>query len=239
MADTAVHVVLVPGFWLGGWAWDDVVGPLRDAGLVPHPVTLPGMTDDAPDRATVTREDQVEAVRALAAGLDGPVVLVGHSGGGALVGEVVDRDPGRYARVVYLDSGPLVDGAALNPPLPPGVTDIPLPAWEELEAQGSSLAGLDDGALTRFRERAVPQPGLVATGVARMADPGRFAVPVTAVCTSISAEQLMALASHDAPFHTELLDYPDLTFVDLPTGHWAMFSRPAELAAALVQACRD
>jgi len=238
MADAPVHVVLVPGFWLGGWAWDEVVNPLRDAGLLPHAVTLPGMTSDTADRASVTRADHVEAVRALVAGLDGPVVLVGHSGGGALVGEVLDRDPGRCARVVYVDSGPLVDGATLSPALPPGVTEIALPAWDELEAQGSSLAGLDDHALTRFRERAVPQPGRVATGEVRMRDAARFSVPATAVCTSISGEQLLAIASHDAPFHTELLDYPDLTLVDLPTGHWAMFSRPAELAAVLVEACR-
>ena len=41
----ATHVVLVPGYWLGAWAWDDVVPGLRSAGLVPHPVTLPGLQD--------------------------------------------------------------------------------------------------------------------------------------------------------------------------------------------------
>jgi pimeloyl-ACP methyl ester carboxylesterase len=230
--------VLVPGFWLGGWAWDDVVGPLRAAGLEPHAVTLPGMTSDATDRASVTREDHVDAVRALVAGLDGEVVLVGHSGGGALVGEVLDRDPGRFARVVFVDSGPLIDGARLTPGLPPGATELPLPTWEELAAQGSSIEGLDDAALARFRERAVPQPGRVATEAVRMRDPARFAVPVTVVCTSIPSEQLRALASHDAPFHTDLLDYADVDWVDLPTGHWPMFSRPADLAAVLADACR-
>jgi pimeloyl-ACP methyl ester carboxylesterase len=237
MADAAVQVVLVPGFWLGGWAWDDVIEPLRDAGLVPHAVTLPGLTPDAADRGAVTRADHVDAVRALVATLDGPVVLVGHSGGGALVGEVLDRDPDRYARVVFVDSGPLVDGARLAPALPPGVTEIALPEWDELEAQGSSLAGLDGASLARFRERAVPQPALVATGMVRMRDPARLEVPVTVVCTSISADQFRTLASHDAPFHTELLDYADVSWVDLPTGHWPMLSRPADLAAVLVGAC--
>jgi len=46
------HVVLVPGFWLGAWAWDDVVPVLRDAGLTPHAVTLPGLEspDDDPEQ---------------------------------------------------------------------------------------------------------------------------------------------------------------------------------------------
>ena len=238
MTTSPVNVVLVPGFWLGGWAWEDVVGPLRSAGLAPHAVTLPGMTSDATDRATVTREDHVDAVRALVAGLDGHVVLVGHSGGGALVGEVLDRDPRRFTRVVFVDGGPLVDGARLVAQLPPGAAEIPLPPWDELAAQGSSIEGLDEEALGRFRDRAVPQPARVAVDPVRMRDPARFAVPVTVVCTSIPAEQLRALASHDAPFHTELLDYAEVGFVDLPTGHWPMLSRPADLAEVLVEACR-
>lgn len=35
--------MLVPGFWLGGWAWDDVAGPLRAAGHQVDAVTLPGL----------------------------------------------------------------------------------------------------------------------------------------------------------------------------------------------------
>lgn len=239
MTTPRTHVVLVPGFWLGGWAWDDVVGPLRDAGLVPHPVTLPGLGDDdtADDRAAVTRADHLRAVVALVESLDGRVVLVGHSGGGALVGEVVDRVPGRVARAVYLDSGPLVDGAALHPALPDGATEIPLPGWDELAAQGSSIDGIDDAGLARFRERARPQPGRVATEPVHVSDPARFDVPATAICTSISAEQLQAIAGPGAPFHTELLDH-DVTWVDLPTGHWAMFSRPADLATVLVDVAR-
>ncbi|MGC5165762.1 alpha/beta fold hydrolase [Luteimicrobium sp. DT211] len=239
MTTPRTHVVLVPGFWLGGWAWDDVVVPLRDAGLVPHAVTLPGLgpDDTAADRARATRADHVRAVVELVEGLGGRVVLVGHSGGGALVGEVVDRVPDRIGRAVYLDAGPLVDGATLNPGLPDGVTELPLPTWDELAAQGSSTVGIDDAGLARFREHACPQPARVATEPVRVLDPARFDVPVTAICTSVSAEQLRAAAGPGAPFHTELLDYP-VTWVDLPTGHWAMFSRPADLAAALVEAAR-
>lgn len=152
------HVVLVPGFWLGAWAWawDDVVGPLRDAGLAPHAVTLPGL----------------ESV-------------------------VVDRVPERVRRVVYVDSGPLEDGAALSPDLPPDAVEVPLPSWAALEAVGTSAEGLDDGMRAAFRARAVPHPG--------------------------------------PPLHTELGDL-DVTYVDVPTGHWPMLSRPAELAAAIIAA---
>src|SRR5690554_6822967 len=100
------HIVLVPGFWLGAWAWDAVVGPLRAAGLTPHPVTLPGLEPEA-DRSGIGREEHVRAVLELLESLEGEVVLVGHSGGGALVQQVADRAPERVRRVGFVDTGPL------------------------------------------------------------------------------------------------------------------------------------
>ncbi|WP_454041912.1 alpha/beta fold hydrolase [Cellulosimicrobium sp. Marseille-Q8652] len=235
-----VHVVLVPGFWLGGWAWDDVVPHLERAGLVPHAVTLPGLdpASTAQDRAAITRDDHVDAVTRLVAGLDGPVVLVGHSGGGPVVQQAVDRDPSRVQRVVYVDAGPLVDGAALNQELPVDVAEVPLPSWDELAEQGSSVDGLDDATLARFRERAVPTPGPVARGPVRVANADRLAVPTTVICSSIPSEVLAQLANPGPPLHTELGEVQDLTYVDVPTGHWPMLSRPRELAEAIVAAAR-
>ncbi|ACQ82147.1 esterase [Beutenbergia cavernae DSM 12333] len=235
--DTKVHVVLVPGFWIGGWAWDDVVGPLRDAGLEPHAVTLPGLEEAPGDVGGLTRADHADAVASLVGGLDGDVVLVGHSGGGPVVQEVADRQPARIRRLVFVDTGPLVDGATLSPPLPDGVDGIPLPTWDELAEQGSSIDGISEEGLARFRERARPQPAGVATGEVRVSNPDRLRIPATAICTSIPSAVLREMASHDAPLHTELLDY-DVAFVDLPTGHWPMFSRPVELAAAIAEAAR-
>src|SRR5665648_793194 len=107
------HVVLVPGFWLGAWAWDDVVPVLREAGLTPHAVTLPGLESPGDDRSAVTLDDHVTAMRDLIDGLTGDVVLVGHSGGGAVVQMVTDQRPERVRRVVYVDSGPVLDGVAV------------------------------------------------------------------------------------------------------------------------------
>jgi hypothetical protein len=42
------------------------------------------------------------------------------------------------------------------------------------------------------------------------------------------------MAKEGHPFFAEL-PYLDMTYVDLPTGHWPMWSRPAELAAILAE----
>ncbi|HEY8717037.1 alpha/beta fold hydrolase [Pengzhenrongella sp.] len=232
-----IHIVLVPGSWLGAWAWDGVVGPLRAAGMKPHAVTLPGLEHADTNRAGITREDHVRAVRDVVEGLPPGIVLVGHSGGGALVHAVVDQVPDRVRRAIYVDSGPLADGAVLAPDLPADATEQPLPSWEDLDAAGSSLDGLDAEARAAFRARAVPQPAGVARGPVRLSDPRRFGVPVTEICTSLPSAVLRTMISPDSPLHTEL-DELDVTYVDLPTGHWPMFSRPADLAAEIVAAAR-
>jgi pimeloyl-ACP methyl ester carboxylesterase len=227
------HVILVPGYWLGAWAWDAVVPALCDAGLVPHAVTLPGLESVGADRSMVTLDAHVAAVRGLVDTLDGDVVLVGHSGGGVVVQMVTDQRPDRIRRVVYVDAGPVLDGVALSPGSP--AADLPLPSWTDLEAAGSSLAGLDDTALARFRELAVPQPCGVATAPVRVSDPRRFAVPTTVICTSIPSEVLQELiATGQMP--AELPFYTDVEYVDLPTGHWPMLSRPADLGVAIADA---
>lgn len=230
---TAVHVVLVPGFWLGAWAWDAVVPHLRDAGVVPHAVTLPGLGSVDDDRSGLTLDDHVDAVRALVDGLDGDVVLVGHSGAGAVVQHVVDAVPDRLRRVVYVDTGPLRPGAALDPDA--AGTDVPVPSWETVEAEGTGVDGLDADVRAEFTRRAVPHPGGVAATPAHPGDPRRLAVPTTVVCTSIPAATLHELvAAGHIP--AELPDLEDVTYVDLPTSHWPMFSRPQDLARVLVDA---
>jgi pimeloyl-ACP methyl ester carboxylesterase len=232
---TPLTVILVPGFWLGAWAWDALLEPLRAAGLDPHAVTLPGLEPDHPGRAAVTRADHVDAVRRLVESASGDVVLVGHSGGAAVVGEVVDAVPDRVRRAVYVDGGPLTDGAVLAPDLPPEVTEIPLPGWDELDADGTSTEGMDDAVRAAVRARAVPHPARVATTAVRVRDPRRFDVPVTVICSSLPSDALRAMANPGPPLHTDL-GQMDVTYVDLPTGHWPMFSRPRELAEAIAAA---
>ncbi|MCK6210194.1 alpha/beta hydrolase [Georgenia sp. EYE_87] len=232
-----VHVVLVPGYWLGGWAWDHVVPHLEESGLVPHAVTLPGMASRSEDRAGLTLEDHVRAVRELVEGLDGPVVLVGHSGGAPVVSGVGDAVPERIARVVYVDAGPVPDGSSIGIEVPDDAVDHPLPPWEDLAADDTPHDGMDDAMLARVRERSVPTPAGVVRSVVRLTNERRKRVPVTVVCSTMPAGVLRDAIAQGAPWAGELAG-TDVTLVDLPTGHWPMFSRPADLAQVIAAAAR-
>jgi pimeloyl-ACP methyl ester carboxylesterase len=159
-----MDIILIPGFWLDGSSWDEVVPALANAGHRTHALTLPGMESRNADRSGITLRDHVDAVAGVIDSLDpaaGQVVLVGHSGGGAVAHAVADARPGRVARVVYVDSGPLGDGGVINDDLPAENGEVPLPDWSLFEDE--DLVDLGDELRAAFRARAIPTPVHVST----------------------------------------------------------------------------
>src|ERR687887_2381874 len=103
---TSAPIILVPGFWLGAWAWDDVASALRDAGHDVTALTLPGLESADTDRSAITLSDHVDAICEAVRAADAPVVLAVHSGAGFAGYAASDRVPERIATMVYVDSGP-------------------------------------------------------------------------------------------------------------------------------------
>jgi pimeloyl-ACP methyl ester carboxylesterase len=233
---SAPHVVLVPGFWLGAWAWDAVVDELRAHGHRATAVTLPGLHAAEPARGGVTWADQVDALSAIVEHAGPGVVLVAHSGAGSVASGVLDRDPAAVERVIYVDSGPSADGAVYDPEMEPELDEVPLPSFAELTAKGVSLAGLTEADLAEFRRRAVPEPGRVIHEPIHLGNERRRAVPSTVIACSISAATVAELARQRHPMFAEVAQLSNLSYLDLPTGHWPMFSRPRDLAEAIIAA---
>jgi len=179
---------------------------------------------------------QADALRSAvdAAAADGSsVVLVVHSGAGYPASVLLDRDPTAVARVVYVDSGPSADGSASDASVPPETKEVPLPPFEQLPA---SLDGLSDDDLKRFRERAVAEPASVMRETVHLNNDSRRDVPSTIIASSYPSEVMMQMAREGHPMMAEVATLRDLELVDLPTGHWPMWSRPADLASAIANA---
>jgi len=229
-----MDIVLIPGFWLDGDSWNEVAAPLRDAGHSVHALTLPGLESLDASRADISLRDHVDAVVAVVDTLEAPVVLVGHSGGGAIAHAVVDARPDAIARVVYVDSGPLGHGDLINDELPVVEGEIPLPDWSVFE--DADLVDLDDALRDRFISIAIPQPARVATDRQQLSDPRRYTVPVTVICCEFPAAQMQEWLDAGVPFAAELAAITDYELVDLPTGHWPQLTRPRELATSILAA---
>ena len=224
----AVDLVLVPGFWLDGSSWDDVVPGLRKAGHRTHALTLPGMGSRDEDRSGIGLRDHVDAVVAEIDRLDPGVVLVGHSGGGAIAHAAADARPDRVARVVYVDSWPLGAGRCINDGFDVVDGEVPLPDWSAFGED--ELRDLDEQGRAAFRERAVPTPARVPSDPQQLTDERRYDVPVTVIACESPSAALREWMDQGEPALAELAKVRDVTFVDLRTGHWPQFTRPAELA---------
>lgn len=235
----SAHVVLVPGFWLGAWAWDDVVAHLATPEVAVVALTLPGLETDHPDRGSVHLGDHVAAIEeALAQAPRGArTILVAHSGAAVPATVALDRHAEEVDHVVWVDTAPVVDRYAMNPEAA-GV-EYPLSAAYDDELEQGSMAGLSEEQLTTFRERAVPHPTGVIREAVTLVDERRLDVPGTVVCTAFSAADYRSYAEEGMPFLAGLLQHRKLALVDLPTGHWPMWSRPAELAAIITQAASN
>ena len=111
------NVVLVHGGFADGSGWEGVYTILKGAGC----------TVAVAQNPTLSLEDDVAVTKRLIAAQDGPVVLVGHSYGGAVVTET-GTDP-NVAGLVYIaafapDAGESVNSLIADPP--PGAPVPPI-----------------------------------------------------------------------------------------------------------------
>ncbi|MEU0553692.1 alpha/beta hydrolase [Dactylosporangium sp. NPDC006015] len=213
------HFILVPGMWLGGWAWDAVAAPLRSAG---HDVTA--LSLDL--RAGATLDDHISQVTAAVADA-AEVVLVGHSYGGLPVRGAADLL--KVSRVIYVDSGPLPDGvsqADVSPPASPDGVFIPPPSFDPAD-DPVQFAGLHPSQFSR----AVPHPLASALSPLRLSSAAQ--PPTDLICSTFAVADVHQMIDGDHPFFAGL-DRGDYRVHELPTGHWPMLSRPADLAAVIL-----
>src|SRR5208337_5213054 len=134
-------IVLVPGAWLGGWAWKKVVPLLEESGQEVYPVTLTGMGERVhlssrqvgietaiQDVLNVIKYNELE-----------DFVLAGHSFAGKVVAAVADRVHEKVEKVIYVDAfrpeKVRIPQGAFDPSRefgPPPQGDIAIPLTEEI-----------------------------------------------------------------------------------------------------------
>lgn len=221
--------LLIAGLWLDGSAWDAVLPHLRELDHQAVPLWLPGQ--GAPP-ATATLADQHAAVLAAVDAAAGSVVVVGHSAASTLAWMAADARPDKVARVVMIGGFPSGDGKAYADFFEIADGVMPFPGWGPFE--GPDSADLDEQQRRRIEAAAIGVPEPVAKGVVHLEDERRFDVPLTLICPEFTPAQ--AKEWIDGGEVAELSKARHIDYVDIDSGHWPMFTRPAELARLLAEA---
>ena len=226
--------ILVPGMWIGAWAWRDITTDLRAAGHDVYPLTLTGVADRShligPDVNLDTHITDI--VRLIEVEDLHDVVLVGHSYGGLPVSTAALRVRDRIKTVVYVDSGPLPVGTSqmmvLGDTAAGDGDAVPAPPWDPA-AEPTLLAGLDESALAMLRARSTPHPlASVTQPVTERATSADLPTVLIACTFPLDVIEQMMAAGH--PFFAGLTE---ARIIPISTGHWPMLSEPKALTAAL------
>ena len=224
--------VLVPGAWLGSWAWDDVVPHVRAAGHGSYPMTLSGLAEKqgVPAGQQTHVQDIVDEV--LRRNLH-DVVLVGHSYSGIPVGQAAERIGERLTHLVFVDANVPVDGESFTE----GSADFEAAItenggfWRPLTAAEYEGQGLTDEQVARIVAGSTPHPGATLT------EPAALKRSIGELPTTY----IKCLLDWPEPTETvaRLLSSERWRLVTMDTGHWPMFSQPRELAQILLDATQS
>jgi pimeloyl-ACP methyl ester carboxylesterase len=224
--------VLIPGAWLGGWAWKRVVPHLEEAGHEAYPVTLTGMGERVHlAKADVGMETAIDDVRNVIRFNDlDNFVLVGHSFAGKVAAAVADRESEKVRSIIYLDalipkkvrtSQASLDPASEFGPTPPGTNAFPL--TEKIIGNiGPDVKGRD---LEWMMAKATPWPAKLS------ADP----ISLSARFDSIKSAYIFCRRSGDPVDEIVAGKWGKLEgpYKIMDTGHWPMITKPRELAEDL------
>ena len=237
---TRSHFVLVHGAWHGAWAWFEVKARLEAAGYPVTALDLPSHGVDGANPGAVTLADYTNAVVGVLDASDGPVVLVGHSMGGAVISMAAEARPDKVSKLVYLSAFLLPNGKSL---LAVSATDT-----DSLITQNVILTG-PPGTLDLKRD----QLNAIFYGSSRSADvalaqllikPTPLAPIVTPVAVTdrnfgqvrrfyITTLKDRALSPDvQRRMYTEL---PCEKVYSINTDHSAFFSRPRKLVTDLIE----
>ena len=223
-----MEILLIAGLWLDGSAWDKVVPRLASLGHHAIPLTLPGQGGGS---GSATLDDQVAAVLAAVDATAGGPLVVGHSAASTLAWIAADARPNKVRRVALIGGFPSADEELYAGAFESKDGMVPFPGWQPFE--GPDSADLDEETKRSIASAAIPVPEAVARGVVHLSDERRFDVPVTLICPEFSVAQAREwVAGGEVP---ELSTARHVDYLDIDSGHWPMFSRPAELATLLAE----
>ena len=225
-----LNILLVHGAWADGSCWSKIIPQLSSAGY----------NVVATQENLVTIEDDVETVRRAAEALDGPVLLVGHSYGGAVITEAAHLCP-NVIGLLYLAGFGIDKGESLailassGPVAPPGAAAFRPDKYGFLWIDREMFADnfCQDVEKTEALIMAATQrPLSVACFEAKITDAGWKNLPTWYV---------VSLNDRMIPPEAEqfLANRMNAKTISLPASHVAMVSHPKEVSDFILSAAKE
>jgi pimeloyl-ACP methyl ester carboxylesterase len=222
-------LLLVHGSWHGPWCWELLQPELANRGLESVTVALPSCGIKAAMLKGLAED--AETVAAAAAAIQGDVIIVGHSYGGAVISEAAH--PKNVRQLVYLGAFMPDAGRPFVSYFPPG----PLPAYVVLNDDGSYSAA-DSEAESAFYHDCAPEIAIASRKkLVRQSQSVMGYAPIRAAWRAIPSHYIVLTEDRIIPPFMQR-DFAKQAggVSEMATSHSPMLSRPAELAGQLAAA---
>jgi len=227
------NIVLVHGAWADGSSWSKVIPLLEAQGyhVIAAQLPLTSLEDD--DAATQ------RAIARITKAYPGPVLLVGHSYGGVVIGDTPGNDP-NVAGLVYVaafapDSGEsalsLLDTLSPVSPLTPFLEFDAAKQFVTISPQGVAVAFAQD--LSKLEQITLTATQGPTSGADLTATPTVTPAWRTKPTWFIIASQDKAIT---APLEKRMAERMNATTITLPTCHLAMLQEPLRVAEFIERA---
>jgi len=214
------NIVLVHGAWAEGSSWSSVIERLQADG---YHVTAPQFPLTSP-------ADDVARLRHVLALQDGPTVVAGHSYGGQVM-TALGTDAPNVAGLVYVAAFGLDEGESLGGLLAQG-PPTPALAHQFVDEQGFVWLTEDD-FVNHFAGDVDPVKAKVLYAVQQPLSASAFSdVMSVPAWKSLPSWYLVAQDDQALPPDAERMFASRMgaTTIEVPSGHLAMVSHPAEVA---------
>jgi len=245
MPDAPITAVLIHGAWAGGWVWETITPYLEERGFRVLAPDLPGCGPRLGNPAEASIERCVADLEKQLEGVKGPLLLVGHSGGGAVATQLAEAISERVIGVAYLAGMMLPSGTGFGDVVGEMVKDFP-----EASGIGPFLDWEADGQVSRVQAPAIRNIFLqdVSAQVAEQAisrftpqaEGSRALVPSWTQVRFGQLPRLYVEALQDRsvvlPVQRRMQQLvPGAKVVSLDTGHVPQVAAPAAVADALAE----
>jgi len=226
-ATVVKNIVLVHGAFADGTSWSKIIPILEADGY--HVVAV--------QNPLTSLADDVAATRRIVALQDGPVILVGHSWGGAVITQV-GNDP-KVAGLVYVAAyAPEVGQSANDASTPFGITE----GQKQIRVDNQKFASMTSAGILEDFAQGLPVPERKLVFAVQGQSYGPMFDEKLTVAAWSTKPSWAVISSKDRMLPPAMEESSakkmGATATTLPTCHLAMLEQPEKVAAVIVDAAK-